>query len=76
MRLSPTHSHGHFGSPSMGKAMEPWRRWMITGIGGDTNGWTLDTLQVAGVNRLVAWLGSIGFDEQREQEWKGLRGNQ
>ena len=31
------------GTPSMGKAMEPWCRWRITRIGGETNGWALDT---------------------------------
>ena len=44
------------GTPSMGKAMELWRRWMITGTGGETNGWALDTPQVA------SWLGSIEFN--------------
>ena len=42
------------GTPSMGKAMEPWRRWMITGMGGETNGWVLDTPQVAGVQQ-ISW---------------------
>ena len=43
------------GTPSMGKAMEPWRRWMIIGIGGETNGWALDTPQLASVQE-ISWL--------------------
>ena len=43
-----THDNGHFGTLSMGKAAEPWCIWMIIGIGGETNGWALDTTQIVG----------------------------
>ena len=42
------------GTPSMGKAMEPWRIWTIIGMGEETNGWALDTPQVAGVPQ-ISW---------------------
>ena len=45
----------------MGKAMEPLRTWMITGIQEETNGWETDTLQMAGVQK-ISWLVSVwGF---------------
>ena len=42
------------GTRSMGKAMEPWRGWMITVMGEETNGWALDTPKVAGVKQ-ISW---------------------
>ena len=50
-----TQSHGHCGYSKLGKAMELWRKWMITGIGGETNRWALDTPQVVGVQQ-ISWL--------------------
>ena len=43
------------GIPSMGRAMDPWHKLMITRMNGGTNGWALDTLQIVGVQR-ISWL--------------------
>ena len=51
-QLTPTNI---LGTPCMAKAMEAWGKWMITRIGGETNGWALDIRQVVGVQQ-SKWL--------------------